>query len=629
MISLIGGLNGREIAAALVVLLAPGLAWFGWIRWHDGDGMEWLAQCMGISISLSAFAAQVVFFLQTEFPGSDPAVLYALCLAVAAAGVVVRPPQIHRPTGRQVLGWLVRASGGLLLIAALVIWRLWQTRNLLLPAWVDSLHHTMIVQLISEHGGLPADLAPFLDAPFHYHYGFHLITALFSQLSGLDAAQSVLWFGQVINALVALSVYRLARVIWKTRWQALFAALLVGFAFQMPAYYASWGRYTLSAGLLLLPLAMAQALTISRRWPRAGQVAELMVLTTGIALTHLTALLLLGFFVAALLVEGAVRGRAARRSPVDAQAGTTVGAAAAALGGVCLALPWLLWMYNSFSSEAQIRYVSPGADQTSYWEYILFLLGPLHNTILLGLAGVALVGCLIYSKEKALPAWGLLLALLTLPWGLRLGPYRPDHMAIVLFLPAALLLAGALGGIFRWLKKIPVRIPRQVVQVCLGLLVCAGIGWGAWETRDVINNSTNLVTQADLDAAAWIKENTPADSRFFINSTQWMNEVYRGVDGGYWLTLLTGREALVPPALYTLGEKATVDRITRQVKAAAKLTTCDEAFWNLMKDATLTNLYIREGAGSLQPAGLEACSGVEPLYRRGGVFLYALDLSAH
>ena len=206
------------------------------------------------------------------------------------------------------------------------------------------------------------------------------MTALFSQLSGLDAAQSVLWFGQVINALIALSVYRLARVVWKTRWQALLAALLVGFAFQMPAYYASWGRIRSRPGWLLLPLAMAQALTISRRWPSAGQVAALVVLTAGIALTHLTALLLLGFFVAALLVEGVVRGwaarrKAAQRSPADAQAGTTVGMAAAALGGVGLALPWLLWMYSSFSSEVQIRYVSPGVDQTSYWEYILFLPG--------------------------------------------------------------------------------------------------------------------------------------------------------------------------------------------------------------------------------------------------------------
>ena len=147
--------------------------------------------------------------------------------------------------------------------------------------------------------------------------------------------------------------------------------------------------------------------------------------------------------------------------------------------------------------------------------------------------------------------------------------------------------------------------------MCLGLLVCAGIGWCAWETRDVINASTNLVTQADLDAADWIKENTVRTHRFFINSTLWMNEIYRGVDGGYWLTLLTGRDVLVPPALYTLGDKATVDRITRQVKAASRLTTCDEAFWDLMKDAALTNLYIREGAGSLQPAGLEACPGVE------------------
>lgn len=623
----------QDLTAALVVLLAPGLAWFGWVRWRDGDGLEWLAQCIGISISLSALAAQIVFFLQTEFPGSDPAVLYAVCLAVAAAGWVVHPPQFQRPTGKQVMGWLAGALGGLLLIAVLVVWRLWQARGLLLPAWVNSLHHTMIVQLIGEHGGLPADLGPFLDAPFHYHYGFHLVTALFSRLSGVDAAQSVLWFGQVINALIALSVYRLARVVWKTRWQALLAALLVGFAFQMPAYYASWGRYTLSAGLVLLPLAMAQALTISRRWPSAGQVATLVVLTTGMALTHLTALLLMGFFVAVLLVEQAVKGwvgrrKAAQHNPPDTQRGTSVGMAVAALGGVSLALPWLLWMYSSYASEVQVRYISPAVDQASYWQYILYLLGPRHNYILLGLAGAALVWILAASQERALAVWGLLLGLLTLPWGLRLGPYRPDHMAIVLFLPAALLLAGALGEIARWLQKIPAAAPRRVGTVCLGLLVCAAIGWGAWNTRDVINASTVLVNQADLEAAAWIKENTPTDARFFINTMLWMNETYRGVDGGYWLALLTGRSVLVPPALYTQGEKASVEQITRQARAAAQVTTCDEAFWNLVGDAALTNVYIREGVGSLQPAGLEACPGVEPIYRRHGVFIYTVDLSS-
>jgi cell shape-determining protein MreD len=38
--------------------------------------------------------------------------------------------------------------------------------------------------------------------------------------------------------------------------------------------------------------------------------------------------------------------------------------------------------------------------------------------------------------------WSLALAALAMPWGVALRPFRPDHFAIVLFLPVALLGAG-------------------------------------------------------------------------------------------------------------------------------------------------------------------------------------------
>ena len=45
-----------------------------------------------------------------------------------------------------------------LLLAALVAWRLYQARSLALPAWVDSVHHALIVRKIMENGGIPWDL---------------------------------------------------------------------------------------------------------------------------------------------------------------------------------------------------------------------------------------------------------------------------------------------------------------------------------------------------------------------------------------------------------------------------------------------------------------------------------------
>jgi hypothetical protein len=112
-----------------------------------------------------------------------------------------------------------------------------QARELLLPAWVDSVHHVLVVRLIEQNGGIPTSFAPYFDVAFTYHYGFHLLAAIFSTLTLAPAEQGVLWFGQLINALVALSVYRLGRAAWHDRRAALLAAVLVGFVFQMPAYY--------------------------------------------------------------------------------------------------------------------------------------------------------------------------------------------------------------------------------------------------------------------------------------------------------------------------------------------------------------------------------------------------------
>ena len=50
-----------------------------------------------------------------------------------------------------------------------------------------------------------------------------------------------------------------AKAAWGDVTRAALAGLFTAFAFHMPAYYLTWGRYPLLAGLLVLPLAMAAA----------------------------------------------------------------------------------------------------------------------------------------------------------------------------------------------------------------------------------------------------------------------------------------------------------------------------------------------------------------------------------
>ncbi len=97
------------------------------------------------------------------------------------------------------------------------------------------------------------------------------------------------------------------------------------------------------------------------------------------------------------------------------------------------------------------------------------------------------------------------------------------------------------------------------------------------------------------------------------------------MDGGYWLLPYAGRMSILPPVLYAWGDPETAAQINRWAVQAAELKDCDENFWTLVREADLDFIYVREGVGRLQPAALNQCRGVVPIYRRQGVFIYALE----
>ncbi|GAP12270.1 hypothetical protein LARV_00001 [Longilinea arvoryzae] len=595
----------KYLLAAAVVLFLPGLAWQAWAPADERDPLERLADGLGISIGVTTLVGLAGFWLGASFFASAMVGIYAFSLAAWLIGVL-RPGWLSRG------GWaaaVLGLSGGLLLLAA-VAWRMVQARDLLLPAWVDSVHHVLVVKLIELNGAIPATFEPFFPAEFNYHYGFHLLAAIFCVIARTPAELGVLWFGQVINAVVAFSVYRLGRALWRDRRAAVLAALLVAFVFQMPAYYVSWGRYTLLTGLVVLPLAMAAAVELSRQPLRRELAARLVFLTAGVALSHYTTLLLLLVF---LLILGAFMLVRRAWRPLLTTAGASL------LGGL-LALPWLWRSFTALSYQAGLEVVSPlSSDQSGYGQYLLYLIGPNYNYGLYLLALAALVWLLVRGPGRELAAWGLVMGLLMLPWGMRLSPFRPDHMAILIFLPAAVLLGAGLARLADWVFRArPWAGNLALLVTAVGLLVL-----GLLRTRDVLNPTTVLVNPADMQAIQWVRENTPQDARFFINTAGWQG-LYRGVDGGYWLLTLTGRQTVTPPALAWMGSTEYQQQLTAQAELASQAAGCDDAFWQAVESAGLTHVYIREGVGSVQPEGLANCPGVVNEYRRDGVFIYEI-----
>jgi hypothetical protein len=192
----------------------------------------------------------------------------------------------------------------------------------------------------------------------------------------------------------------------------------------------------------------------------------------------------------------------------------------------------------------------------------------------------------------------------------------------VLFFPAAIFIADLLVD--------GANAFREVFHPWVGGLLLAGITaallvWGLKETKDIVNPVTIFTTPADIRALDWIKVNTPATARFYINAVHWQSGVYRGVDGGFWLEPYVARQSLLPPVIYAWGPR----EYSQQIKGWAELTThlkgCTADFKELVREAGLTYIYLRQGQGTLQPDMLTGCKGLTTRYEQGGVFIYEIQ----
>ena len=280
------------------MLVLPGYALIAWWPEPPKDLPQRLALAVGLSFSLSALAALACFAINL---GPSPEAECSLFMRSWG-----RRPWRGRLVNRTVPRRDNRATVYLVLFGALVAWRFFQVRGLAFPPWVDAPHHVLIIRKIMETGILPADLNPYLPVPFYYHFGFHVVTALFAGISGLPLEKAALAMGQILNAAISLSVYSLGRVVWSDPRRAGVAALLSGLVSQMPAYYATWGRYTLISGLVLLPLAMAALLETRGAGRDKRKIVLLMILLAGTVLAHYFAGFLFFLFVLVFFGQGLV-----------------------------------------------------------------------------------------------------------------------------------------------------------------------------------------------------------------------------------------------------------------------------------------------------------------------------------
>ena len=271
---------------------------------------------------------------------------------------------------------------------------------------------------------------------------------------------------------------------------------------------------------------------------------------------------------------------------------------------------------------------------------------------------LALAGLLIalWRREwrMALPAlWCALLVLIVIPYVVGLpGAGVIDTVTGLgtLFIPTALLAGYALATAQRalgvWLAR--QRLPALGPALAgAGLLVLVALNTG-WQAQ-IAGDQTSLLGPGDFAAIEWIRANTAPDARFLVNSfPAYGGTLAAGSDAGWWLPLLAGRWASLPPLTYgsELGERVDYQKHLNNFVAALRgrplsdprpllvdLTT--RSAWGALRSAGATYVYNGAhpypgpgAADRFDSAVLRASPRFTLVYDRDGVEIFRVNLDA-
>jgi hypothetical protein len=500
----------------------------------------------------------------------------------------------------------------------------------------DSVHHTIIAQLLVDNGGLFRSWRPYAAlTTLTYHYGFHSLVAGLSWLSGQPVRLALLTVGQTESALAAPLLYLLTLRLSGSRPAALWAALIAGLLSAMPAYYASWGRYTQLGGqtalvavcVVWMALLDTAAGPAARPAQLARQIALAAIGTAGLALIHYRVAIFAACFVlayAAYLL--AARVRSWRALATLAGAGTASGALA-----MLLTTPWLLRLREGKLLAIGGNFAAQNIGTEGVNGIPTSILGMLSPWPLVALAAAAL-GLSLWRRQWAilvLPLWAGLVWLAANPYLLGLtGAGIISNFAVLI--AGYLLLAPLAGVALAWLGDLVARWrpARHLAPVAGAALAAWGLSWQPL----CIDRSNELLRPADLAAMAWIARATPPESRFFVNSfPAYGDTLYAGSDGGWLLTFFSGRASNLPPITYGSEAGPTPDYralVNQQNAAIMAHPAASAAAAAALRAAGYTYLYDGPAASPpgeyIDPAALAQSPLYERVYAADGVTIWRL-----
>ena len=622
----------RTIGIIFIMLILPGWAFLAITQiWRRYNAIQrWF---LAISISI-AFYPIFFYLLRWGFPSLTIGYYKLSLLLLVFASVIVWKLRKEWKEQFNLGKW-----GGVILgvLGATLFTRLWLAHLYPYPAWTDSLHHTLLTNLVATNGYLPTTLLPYAPTSLdQYHLGLYALTGPLQMLAGIPAHTALLWMAQVLNGLCGIGVFLfLDKKV--SRLAGLVGMVVVGLLNFQPAWYFNWGRFTqVSSQAILLPAALLtwEAIGLWRKeWPELKSKILIIsflaaALNAGVFLLHFR---VAGYAIPLLAIIAIYEFLLAIKSK-NRLLQTITGILLIVIISLLLISPVLFPALEKYVDKTVVENIelnsSNGKENNlddAYfggfnWETV-WILGVKKWLVYLAAIGGVLG---LWHKQRSF-------SILTIVWigvltlegfayllGIPLLAFtNMTGMMIMLYLPIGLLVGILAHEIFNFYD---VKIQNNIESILLWILLFIGFVASFYRTEGV-ERYRHFMTKQDQSAMEWIKGNTPEDAIFAIHTYYWLANSPHGSEAGYWIPYFAERQTTAGTMISGLGPG--YESILQQSGAVMALYEADSASVAQLCELGVTYLY--DGA---KPAfdgkafdleGLTKLSGVELLYKDGDV----------
>ena len=421
-----------------------------------------------------------------------------------------------------------------------------------IPLYFDSAQHYLIIKnlLGSPASNAGTALFPWLTSAY-YHIGFHVIAAFIVSVVDADIINTILILGQIILAIIPLSVFFLIKHETQSSPAGIFAVLLAAFGWYMPAHAMDWGKYPALTSLLSIPLVLSLAyLSVQHRRtlsPGKYLILNAILFFALIASVFIHSRSLVIFGIAIVAWVGTTTWQ---RLPKLAQL--------LFLGAAILGIAIEIYFIQTKDVLGPLfdPYVNKGLLITG----IVLFLTSFAQWAYPRLAFASVLAIFLLLGSLFVPVQGI-------PGYIDLTVLDRPFVEMILFLPLSLLGGLGLAGLERRLQNTQAGIVFMGKKY-ISLFFTAVILINALFKYEVYpSGCCSLVGRDDLVAMDWMDKNLPADARILTSSTEMRvmaTDSFQGAvggDAGIWINPLTNRATIPLPYFSDFSQQTTLDSL--------------------------------------------------------------------